>query len=139
MRQSEYETLVLISGGRSTLDHLVQAFDIHTPQARSLVNELEAQGLIETTSEWCAGSLCYQTTARGKQVLEQQEPDGARGAKTLAADESAVLDGIARTGTLPESTDLHWSASSTVQYLWETGAIAVSGMLRPQLAIEGSR
>lgn len=136
MRTQQYETLVLISGGRATLDHLVQAFDIHAPDACALVDELAAEGLIKQQSRWYTGCLRYETTASGAAALAHQRPDQARGAESLCADEAAILDAIASTGTPPDSADLRWNPSSTVQYLWETGAIAMSGMVRPRLALE---
>lgn len=135
MDSLEYETLVLVAHGRSTLDHIVQAFDIHSPQAHELLAALEEEGLIRTMSNWGAGALSYEATAAGTRALEGKALDGVRGVETLEQDESAILENITRSGRLPNAGDLHWNVSSTVQHLWEVGRIDVRGMIRPQFVI----
>jgi hypothetical protein len=137
-RPREYEALVLIGNGRTTLDHLVQALDVHAPQAHALAAALEHRGLVNIHSDWYASCLCYALTERGRDALRGSAPDGARGADTLRADEATILDTVARVGALPDATDLHWQASSTVQYLRESGELAVTGMVRPQLSLARS-
>lgn len=134
------DALCCLACGRSSLDLLVRSLQAQCHEVQQVLDQLAADDLVSPAGRGGVASLTYRITTAGRKAAagDGRCPSALRsGDAVWATDDLYILRRLAETGSVPDEadTELRWDLGASLQYLWERGAVAITGLILPKARI----